>query len=249
MILVPNKQNIEDRRGSTMKRTLLTVSLIASVVASAQADPFTTVSASGYYDYTVSTQAGGSTGGSSNSGSYADYVSFGLGGGDSSSLYNNWTEWDPDQYMDIYYTEYAEASANSYMNFSLATNEIDAEVYANSSSNSWYSGPGTSASAYANANASTTVNFTLLASTPAFISSVANFGNAYLEMTLNGAHFTSSTEFTGSYFTILPAGNYQIYGSASGGGGAHLGVQAVPEPTTCAALGLGAAALLRRRRK
>lgn len=243
-----------------MKHHLLSLVLISCVAGNAAADPFANLSATGHYDYSAYAQTTNYNQGSNASDDFSADYSFYVGSGANYNLYDSWIyneygwigydEYGNDIYGDIpiQQTDYAEVSANSYASFTRASNSIDAEVYAYVYVNNWSSGGYGSSSANGTANSSMLVSFSLLANTPVTISSTTNYGGGYMALMLGSDLFVDTTMIGGSYNTILPAGDYTITGSAGWDGGANLKIEAVPEPTSIAALGLGAGLLLRRRR-
>jgi hypothetical protein len=245
-----------------MKRTLLSVILISSVAATAiAADPFLSVGAHGQASYTALAYTTHYTAGSSNSYDIYGDTPFYAGGGDNGNIYENWDyylgsyyvgddEWGNPIYQDQYetQTEYAEVSANAYARFDRSLGQIGGEVYGYGYANSWSSGSVASASAQASAASVLDIAFTLSTNTAVKISRDTYYGDGNLTLYLDGNFFIDSANIPGSYLTVLPAGNYTISGSAYSGG-ANLNIESVPEPTTLAALGLGALAVLRRRRK
>ncbi len=245
-----------------MKRTLLSVILISSVTATAiAADPFLSVGAHGQASYTALANTTHYSAGSSNSYDIYGDTSFYAGGGDYGNIYETW-EYDlgsfyigDDEYGNPIYqeqyeteTEYAEVSANAYARFDRSLGHIGGEVYGYWYANSWSSGSYASASVQASASSALDIAFSLSTNTAVKISTDTYYGDGNLTLFLDGNFFIDSAHVPGSYITVLPAGNYTISGGASSGG-ANLNIETVPEPATMAALGVGALALLRRRRK
>jgi hypothetical protein len=246
-----------------MKYFAFSVILPLTVVSMAAADPFSNLSAHGHAQYSVYAQTTNTMGGSSNTIDLYDDHSLYAGGGDYVDFYETWTyAYDlyvgDDEYgnpiYQTYYedqTAYAHAEGNAYGRFERSGNTIDTEVYGYASSNSWSSGSYAYASANAFAYGAADVTFTLLAATAVHITTSTSYGNGILSLYRGGDFITDSHLLLfGNLDTVLPAGDYSILGDASDGG-ANISIQAVPEPATMAALGLGlgALAVLRRRRR
>jgi hypothetical protein len=244
-----------------MKHIAFSLILPLTVVSMAAADPFSLLAAHGHANYSAYAAITNNSGGSSNSYDLYSGNSLYAGAGDYFSYSETWVastdvyigddEWGNPIYETVYedQIESATAEAHAYGRFFRGGNVIDSEVYAYAFANYSYSGSYAYASANASAYGQVDVSFTLLTATAVHMTTTTSYGNGYINLSRDGNLVTTSSDLIfGSWDTVLPAGEYAIWGDASDGG-ANLSIEAVPEPATMAALGLGALGLLRRRRK
>ncbi|RYG24383.1 PEP-CTERM sorting domain-containing protein [bacterium] len=244
-----------------MKRLLLSFALSASVLAVASADPFSMVDGYGWATASVYAQTTANIYSVDPTNDQYSTTSLYAGAGGYASFNDYWQYqyediigYDDDGnpiygtfYEDQYENAYAEASA--YGRFVHSTNRIEAEVY---SYHQWsYSTTGSYAFASANSSSSSQiiVNFSLTNGGPFRLSSPTSYGDGVITLYMDGNYILDSGVLaqTSTILNLGP-GNYQLTGTAGYDGGAEFYVEAVPEPASMAILGLGAAALLRRRR-
>jgi len=245
-----------------MKHFAFSVIFPLTLVSMASAaDPFSSLAAHGHADYSVYAATTNYSGGSSYSYDLYDSQSLYAGAGDYFNFSETWVaseqvyigddEWGNPMYQTIYedQIESATAEAHAYGRFFRGGNVIDSEVYAYALGLYSYSGKYAQAQAQASARSVVGVTFTLLTPTAVHISTTTSYGNGFLNLLRDGNLVASSGDLIlGGLDTVLPAGDYEIWGDATDGG-ANLSIEAVPEPATMVALGFGALAVLRRRRR
>jgi hypothetical protein len=247
-----------------MKRLFLSFAGLASMLAAASADPFSSVDAFGSATASVYAQTTANLYSVNPSDNQFSSTSLYAGAGGYASFNDYWqyeyqdiVGYDNDGnpiYGTFYEDEYenAMAEANAYGRFSHVTNRIESEVYSYSQWN--YSTTGSMAFASANSSSSSTinVNFALTQGGSFRLSSPTSYGDAVITLYMDGNYILDSGTLGGtSTILTLGPGNYQLTGAAGYQGGAEFYVEAmaVPEPASMAALALGAAAVLRRRRR
>jgi hypothetical protein len=242
-----------------MKHLLGSVAVLTVSVSTAFADPFQGLAAHGHAQFGVTvsgTRDNASDGGSEDK--YGD-TSFYAGVGGSASISSTWEyeyqEYvgDDDQgnpiYQTYYETQYESGSAQAYAygRFDRGGDAISAEVYAYSLTDSSYSGSQAYCSADAFAYGSIDITFSLASWTSVQLFSSTYYDNGNITLYRDGDFVldTSNLYGLGTVKTALAPGNYQLIGE-SFYGGADFSIQAVPEPASLAALGLGVLAVRRR---
>jgi hypothetical protein len=245
-----------------MKHPLFLLCIFPLTVSVAAADPFAVTSANGSGTYSVWAQTTHSTSGSPGSAGASDVTGFYMDAGSYAEQIENW-DYTYDQFggYDLYGNEiwttihenqYEEARAEAHVSaeYYRGENQIDTRVFASAQANN--SASGSMAFAYADASASAHLDLTFLlaTSTTVELSSFSGSGGGFslyrgVDLVMDSFTLTS---LGGLIQTTLPAGAYSLVGDASGGD-ANFHIYAVPEPASLAALGLGLAVALRRKRR
>jgi len=245
-----------------MKHPLFLLCIFPLTASVAVADPFAVTSAHGNGSYYVLAQTTHSTSSSSSSVDVYDLTGFSLDTGTYAEQIENW-DYSYDQFggYDLYGNEIwitihenqyeeARAEAHAFSQFTRSENLIDTQVFASAQANN--SASGSMAFAYADASASAHLDltFSLAANTTVELSSYSVSGGSFslyrgIDLVMDAYTLVG---LGGVMQTTLPAGSYSLVGDASGGG-ADFHIAAVPEPASLAALGLGLAAVLRRKRR
>ncbi|RYG21316.1 PEP-CTERM sorting domain-containing protein [bacterium] len=244
-----------------MKRSFGAFVLFSSFLATASADPFQGLAAEAHAQYTVSitgTYDSYNNGGTEDK--YGDQSLY-AGVGDYGTMSSTWDyvtqiyigddEYGNPIYDTITEPQYESGTAQAYAygRFDRGGNAISAEVYAYAQSEASYSGSQAFASAFASSTGSVNVTFTLTNWTPVKLFSSTFYDTANITLLRDGFYYLDSANLygLGTVSTSLAPGSYQLVGDAYYGG-ADFSIQAVPEPASLAALGLGLAMLRRRRR-